>query len=156
MLGQGPRALDELVGEVIALYHQASAIAEQMHREGERSAGRRAVLRELAVLGPKTVPQMARERPVSRQYIQALVNGLRADGYVELLRNPRHKRSRLVRVTPAGRRRVREMERREARLFRGLRLPTPASELRAAAATLRTVRAFLEEWSRGLEGQVPN
>jgi hypothetical protein len=40
------------------------------------TAGKRGVLKGLDRLGPQTVPQMARARPVSRQHIQTLVNRL--------------------------------------------------------------------------------
>jgi len=56
------------------------------------SAARRGVLRSLARLGPQTVPQMAGARPVSRQHIQTIVNALAADGLVETIDNPAHKR----------------------------------------------------------------
>ena len=126
-----------------------STIAEGIHHEGETSGGRRALLRELDQLGPRTVPDMARARPVSRQYIRTLVNGLAADGYVERVENPRHRRSQLVRLTPAGRRRVRQMQQREGALFASTRFSVAKSRLQTAATTLRAVRTFFEAqpWS---------
>jgi DNA-binding MarR family transcriptional regulator len=66
-------------------------------------------IRSLAVLGPLTVPQIARMRPTSRQRMQRLADELAAEGVVEFIDNPKHRRSKLVRLTPAGDSRYREM-----------------------------------------------
>ncbi len=87
-------ALPSLFAETVALFHRLRATAAQMHGQGELSAGRRGILFELARLGPQSVPQMARARPVSRQYVRGLVDGLRADGLVDLAANPAHRRAR--------------------------------------------------------------
>jgi DNA-binding MarR family transcriptional regulator len=41
-------------------------------------------------------------RPTSRQRMQRLANELAAEGLVEFVANPRHRRSNLVRLTPKG------------------------------------------------------
>jgi DNA-binding MarR family transcriptional regulator len=64
--------------------------------------GMRAALELLLVGGPATVPRIARSRGVTRQHVQALVNGLLAQGLVALRPNPAHKRSPLVALSPAG------------------------------------------------------
>ena len=69
-------ALAVLFDAAVALFHRLRATAGEVHGQGEPTAGRRGVLRDLSRLGPQTVPQMARRRPVSRQHIQLLVNGL--------------------------------------------------------------------------------
>src|SRR5262245_25632462 len=94
-----PAALDDVIDQAVGLFHLLHALAAQLHGAGELTAGRRGVLRGLDRLGPQTVPQMARARPVSRQYIQMLVNELESEGLVELVENAAHKRSRLVRLT---------------------------------------------------------
>jgi DNA-binding MarR family transcriptional regulator len=145
-------ALAELIGETRALFHRLKLAAEQVHDQGRVSAGRRGILLGLARGGAQTVPEMARARPVSRQLVQTLVNGLLADGYVEYAPNPAHRRSHRVRLTRAGARLVASMERRERDLLRGLRVPGSQRELRAAARTLRRLRGVLESdaWREGL------
>jgi DNA-binding MarR family transcriptional regulator len=138
----GP-AFEEVIDETTGLFHLLHAVASQLHGGGELTAGRRGVLRGLDRLGPQTVPQMARARPVSRQYIQMLVYGLAADGLVELYDNPAHRRSRLVRLTAAGRDALASMYGREAELFTTLELPVSETELRDAAGALRRVREAL-------------
>ncbi|GLS28384.1 DNA-binding transcriptional regulator, MarR family [Mesorhizobium albiziae] len=66
-------------------------------------------MRSLALLGSLTVPQVAQMRPASRQRMQRLANELAAKGLVEFIDNPRHRRSKLVRLTPKGDTRYREL-----------------------------------------------
>jgi DNA-binding MarR family transcriptional regulator len=63
------------------------------------------------------VPDLARERPVSRQHIQTQVNELLAAGLVAASPNPQHRRSPRIGLTEEGRRRLREMRAREAELL---------------------------------------
>lgn len=63
----------------------------------------RSILQVLETHGSLTVPQIARLCSTSRQNIQVAVNRLNAKGYVELISNPAHKRSVLVRLTARGR-----------------------------------------------------
>lgn len=61
-----------------------------------------ALLRILKLYGPQTVPQIARMRSVSRQYIQRLANDIVEEGYAEFTSNPGHKRSQFIKITPKG------------------------------------------------------
>ncbi len=146
------RALLELIGATATLFHRLHRVSERLHGGGTLSAGRRALLLDLATHGPQTVAHLARKRPVARQYIQLLAKDLERDGYVERATNPAHRRSPLVRLTARGRRRAGAIEAREAALLRTGRLPVGERELRAAGDTLRRVRAFFEgeEWAARL------
>jgi DNA-binding MarR family transcriptional regulator len=137
-------SLGALVDETVALFHRLRATAEQLHGDGAQSAARRGVLRTLARCGPQTVPQMANARPVSRQHIQAIVDTLAADGLVETVKNPAHKRSVLVRLTAAGRAAVRDIAGREAALLSTLDIGVPPVDLHRAASVLRAFRTSLE------------
>ncbi|MBD2749093.1 MarR family transcriptional regulator [Microvirga sp. BT688] len=66
-------------------------------------------IRSLALLGPLTVPQIAQMRPTSRQRMQRLADELAAEGLVEFIDNPKHRRSKLVRLTPKGEAEYREL-----------------------------------------------
>jgi len=59
-------------------------------------------MRSLALMGPLTVPQIAEMRPTSRQRMQRLADELAAEGLVTFVDNPRHRRSKLVRLTRKG------------------------------------------------------
>jgi DNA-binding MarR family transcriptional regulator len=123
-----------------AVHHRLHAVLERLHRRGEKTAGELALLRELDRVGERTVPEMARARPVSRQYVQYLVNRLLEDGFVELVPNPSHKRSRLVRLTPSGRRFLYGVQRREVALLAEVGIDVPGEDLRRAAEVLHRLR----------------
>jgi DNA-binding MarR family transcriptional regulator len=55
------------------------------------------------------VPQIAEMRPTSRQRMQRLADELAAEGLVEFIDNPKHRRSKLVRLTRKGEARYREL-----------------------------------------------
>lgn len=132
-----------VMDEAIHLFHRMKAIAEQLHGGGEMSAGKRGILRDLARLGPKTVPQLARMRPVTRQHIQSLVDPMAAQGLVAFQHNPDHKRSRLVAITDEGLALVQEMFEREEQLFALLGIELDERDLETAARTIRTIRETL-------------
>jgi DNA-binding MarR family transcriptional regulator len=72
-------------------------------------AGTFGFMRSVALMGPLTVPQIAQMRPTSRQRMQRLADELATDGLVEFIGNPRHRRSKLVRLTSKGEARYREL-----------------------------------------------
>lgn len=146
-------ALELLTAETISLFHRLKLAIQEVHGLSEAAAGRRGVMRGLYRLGPQTVPQMARVRPVSRQHIQVLVDGLAADGLVEFLDNPAHKRSRLVALTQAGKQLVELMDRREALVMSQLVIPLQEKKLRSATRVLRTVNELFQskEWKQALK-----
>lgn len=136
-------ALAVVAQEVPALFHRLRAAAASLHGQGEASAGRRGILMEVAGQGPRTVPQMARSRPVSRQHIRMLVQGLAADRLLEPAQNPVHRRSQLWRLTPRGARLVEAMRRREARIFQRLAPRIDPADLEVTARTLARLRQEL-------------
>jgi DNA-binding MarR family transcriptional regulator len=137
-------AFQSLFNEVRSLMHRLRVVAAELHRQDGITAGQRGVLLSLAELGPQTVPQLARLRPVSRQHIQSHVNPLATAGYVELVDNPAHKRSRLVRLTQKGQDLVERVRARERRLFRDLGIEVTERDLLASAETLSTVTAMFQ------------
>lgn len=88
-----------------------TATVRQKARRLQRAVGRKTGLltgwgggafgfmRSLVLLGPLTVPQIARMRPTSRQRMQRLADELAAEGLVEFIDNPKHRSSKLVRLT---------------------------------------------------------
>lgn len=86
----------------IQLYFRLEAITQAIAGFAD-AGGEWGTLLSLVETGPQTVPDMARERPVSRQHCQTIVNGLSDQGFVEFVENPKHKRSHLVRITKKGR-----------------------------------------------------
>ena len=132
-------ALRSVIDETRRLSHRLARAADSLHGSDELTGGERAVLMELVEAGPRTVPDMARARPVTRQHIQAIVNPLMSRGLVELIDNPRHRRSKLVRITDAGREVVAGIRRREGRVVAALVPELEAGALETTARTLGTL-----------------
>lgn len=139
--------LRAVVDETIALFHRVRWVAEQIYGESGRSLPRRGILRGLARYGPRTVPQLARARSVTRQHTQEVVDGLVDDGLVELVTNPNHARSRLVRVTARGVALVDAMDEIDARVLVGIGGGLAQRDLAITARTLRAVREAFEDES---------
>jgi len=138
--------MKKLVDECIALDHVLRDLARRVHGEGTYSSGRRAVLLELSERGPDTVPRMAKRRPVSRQYMQMLADGLVNDGLARYVANPRHKRSPLLEITAAGRRHLARMLRRESRVLARLEFDSISeARLKTASSTVAAMRGIFEK-----------
>ena len=139
------RQIAAVIDATRALFHRMKVTAEHVHREAEVTAGLRGVLQDLYQSGPRTVPDMARARPVSRQHIQVLVNRLLERGEVDLIPNPAHARSSLVQLTDVGRASFEAIRRQEAGLLESLPLEAAAHELAEAAKVLRDLKAAFED-----------
>ena len=92
----------ELMLEVAQCFFKIRALGQKAGFITGWGGGAFGFLRSLALLGPLTVPQIARMRPTSRQRMQRLANELAAEGLVEFVGNPNHRRSKLVRLTRKG------------------------------------------------------
>ena len=149
--------IEALIDEVVALYHLLRGVTARVHSDTGLTAAKRGVLRSLNRLGPQTVPQMARARPVSRQHIQTIVNQLHKEEFVQLVPNPAHKRSRLVKLTSRGKKVITAAIRKEKRFLSGLRLDLNENELRVTASVLQKIRKRFEsiDWNEYL-GEAAN
>lgn len=90
--------------------------------------------------GPRTVPEIARLRPVARQHIQRLANEMAEAGLVEFIDNPAHRRSKLLRLTVKGEAVFQELDDLLAAMSEGLAEDMDEVEIRSAAAVLREVK----------------
>lgn len=113
--GHKAEAIADLMLEVAQCFFRLRALGKQAGLITSWGAGSFGLLRSLALLGPLTVPQIARMRPTSRQRMQRLADELAADGLVRFVDNPKHRRSKLVQLTARGKARYREQN---ARLIR--------------------------------------
>jgi DNA-binding MarR family transcriptional regulator len=102
-------AIAELMLEVAQLFFRIRAVGQQTGLITSWGGGAFGFMRSLALKGPLTVPQIAQMRPTSRQRMQRLADELAAEGLVEFIDNPRHRRSMLVRLTAKGDGRYREL-----------------------------------------------
>jgi DNA-binding MarR family transcriptional regulator len=147
-------AVDALMTESALLFFRMKVAAAELMGKGAGSSGRRSILRELARSGPRTVPHMARARPVARQHFQKIVNKLNLEGLVEFIPNPAHERSKLVRLTSKGHLFVDALARREAKLIPALAADISTRDVEIATKVLRELKDKLAstEWKRLLRG----
>ena len=103
------QAIAELMLEVAQCFFRIRAMGQKTGFITSWGGGAFGFIRSLALLGPLTVPQIAQTRPTSRQRMQRLADELAAEGLVEFIDNPRHRRSKLVRLTRKGNARYREL-----------------------------------------------
>ena len=136
-------AVFRLMLEVLQTFHRLRAVGAEEGAVTASGGGSWGLMRSLAEGGPQTVPAIARARPVSRQYIQKLADELAAEGLVEFVDNPGHKRSKLVRLTQAGRTRYRSVSGRIQQLADQLGRGLDVKELAAAAEVIAQLRARL-------------
>ena len=134
-----------LVMEITATFFRLRAAGKKVGAVTPSGGGILGLLRSLAVEGPQTVPALARSRPVARQHIQRLANEAAAEGLIEFIGNPAHKRSKLLRLTGEGERFYAELMGRMASLAEALADDMEADEIESAAAVLRRLRAKLQQ-----------
>lgn len=133
-----------LLIEVQRASHRLARVAKQMQDEDSLSAGERALLMELAEVGPCTVSDMARARPVSRHSIQVLVNGLLSRSLARLGKHPRSQRAKLVLLTPSGKALVRRLLDCEAIVLAQLTQQLTAADVERAVEVLARLSLALD------------
>jgi DNA-binding MarR family transcriptional regulator len=106
-----------VINRIPRLFHLLKALGDVMHADLGVSTSMRGVMASLQALGPRTVPELARERPVSRQFMQGVVNELIGGGMAEAVSNPAHLRSSLIALTDKGRATYAAVREREDRLL---------------------------------------
>jgi DNA-binding MarR family transcriptional regulator len=130
---------ERVASAITGAYFALVALLEQMHGQ-ESSSGRRAILLNLRTLGPTTVPRLAAMRPVSRQYVQRLVDALEAEGLVEKRVNTAHRRSPSIALTLRGEARIDAMLAREAPVSARLAATLDRDEAEALIRGLDRIR----------------
>ena len=135
--GDGSAALVELAWTVLDTFVRMKAVSDRLTAAEGQSTPRLSVLSELARHGPLTVAQIARTRRVARQGVQRLAHDLALDGLLRFAKNPAHRRSPLLRLTPAGRRITARLLARQDAIARELADRFDPAEVRRAIAVLR-------------------
>jgi DNA-binding MarR family transcriptional regulator len=132
-------AIAELMLEVAQFFFRIRAVGQKTGLITSWGGGAFGFLRSLALLGPLTVPQIAQMRPTSRQRMQRLADELAAEGLVEFVDNPKHRRSKLVQITPRGDARYREWNGRFLAIAATLGVGLSEGEVRGATEILQQV-----------------
>jgi DNA-binding MarR family transcriptional regulator len=95
--------LHKLVWMSRPLMQAAEACVEAGLEGTELTVRMRAVLEILQRHGEQTVPDIAAQLEIKRQYVQLMVNETLAGGFVVQRANPRHRRSPLLALSDRGR-----------------------------------------------------
>lgn len=101
-VGAKAEAIAELMLDVAQCFFRIRAVGQKTGLITSWGGGAFGFMRSLALLGALTVPQIAEMRPTSRQRMQRLADELAAEGLVEFIDNPKHRRSKLVQLTRKG------------------------------------------------------
>lgn len=138
-------AVAELLLDVAQCFFRIRAIGQNTGLISPWGGGTFGFLRSLVLLGPLTVPQIAQMRPTSRQRMQRLADELAAEGLVEFVDNPRHRRSKLVRVTPKGQARYRELNARLLTIAATLGADLGEPQIRGASGVVRQISGEVKQ-----------
>lgn len=128
------------------VFRAMAAKADRYLEDSGLSAADRAVMEFLYPEEALAVPDIARRYNVSRQHVQATVNSLVQRGLLRTVDNPKHKRSRLVRLSALGRESFAEIRRNEERLVGELFAGISNDDL---AATHQTLGSLHERLTKG-------
>jgi DNA-binding MarR family transcriptional regulator len=127
----------QLMLEVAQFFFRLRALGQKTGLITGWGGGAFGLMRSLALTGPLTVPQIARMRPTSRQRMQRLADELAAEGLVEFIDNPKHRRSKLVRLTCKGNTRYRELGVRLVQIASTMGADLSETDIRKAIETVR-------------------
>jgi DNA-binding MarR family transcriptional regulator len=104
-----------LRGQTSWLINQIALSANRLVTEGLAGAGTRryhySLLAALDEVGPASQAELSRRTTIDRSDMVAAINELVEQGYVERSTDPADRRRNVVTITPAGRRRLRQLDR---------------------------------------------
>ena len=143
-------AVAELMLEVAHCFFKIRALGQRTGLITSWGGGAFGFMRSLALLGPLTVPQIAQMRPTSRQRMQRLADELAAEGLVDFIDNPRHQRSKLVRLTPKGDARYRVLSARLLAVASTMGLALSEASIRKTSEIVRQLSADVTARSQRL------
>jgi DNA-binding MarR family transcriptional regulator len=135
--GSKAEAIAELMLEVAQCFFRIRAVGQKTGLITSWGGGAFGFMRSLALLGPLTVPQIAQMRPTSRQRMQRLADELAAEGLVEFIDNPKHRRSKLVQLTRKGEARYGELNARLLAIASTMGVALSEADIRKTAETVR-------------------
>lgn len=136
-----------LVVEVAQLGAAFTAHGETFARLGGQTLARWVILDAVAD-APATVADIARRRGIARQAVQRVADLLERDGLATYEPNPRHRRAKLLRATPAGREAIGPITKAQIAWANAIGARIGEAELTKARETLDRIRAAVFEEAR--------
>lgn len=138
-----PQLIYELVWCTRRLFQRLRTSSDELLEGTGINASQRAVLEFLDLHQPQTVSNMAREKSVSRQHIQTVVNDLLAFGLVEAQDNPAHKRSPLIMMTTQGKKLFKKITQKEAKVLEVLAEEFDEKDIAITIKTMKAIDQYL-------------
>ena len=145
-------AITELMLDVAQCFFRIRALGQKTRLITSWGGGAFGFMRSLALLGPLTVPRIARMRPTSRQRMQRLADELAAEGLVKFIDNPKHRRSKLVQLTAKGDARYRELNVRLLAIASTMGVALSESDIRKTTEIVRHLSDDVKARSERLSG----
>ena len=138
-------ALARLVGEVFRTNGRLLAAGDELLAGVGLTSARWQVLGSISKAGGSaTVAQIARDRGLTRQGVQRVVNDLLREGLLVSGDNPRHQRAYLLSLTPSGQKLHAAADALALPWLTGLASGVAPEALASAAQTLALLRERLE------------
>jgi len=150
MYPSSPSTLYQLIWQTRRLFQRLRSTSDELLDGAGVNTSQRAVLEFLYRQQPQTVPQIAREKSVSRQHIQTVVNDLFELELIEAVENPAHKRSPLIQITSAGETLFKSIRKKEAILLKTMEKKFSQRDLTTTLSTLKSIDDYLTsgDWRR--------
>lgn len=140
-----------LVDRLAAFYFVAKRYGTRLHTDANLTTGERAVLKELARLGERTVPQIADRRGISRQAIQRTIDSLERRGLVTKHVPDNDRRNRIIRLSGSGKKLLKAVHSVELEEARDLQDALTRRQLEQVNETLDVLELGLEQRIAELE-----
>jgi len=135
--------LETLIREITKAFYDLRATGQGSF--SELGSGSWELLQVLATEGPMTMSSFARQRSVSRQYIQKVAATPIREKWITLEPNPADRRAPLMTITPEGERRIRAQRRELQRELRGVSRHFVAGDVAKATATVALMRSVIDK-----------
>lgn len=148
MTGSKGEAIADMILEVAQFFFRVRAVGQKTGLITSWGGGAFGFMRSLALVGPLTVPEIARMRPTSRQRMQRLADELVAEGLVEFIDNPRHRRSKLVRLTREGIARYRQLNSRLLKIASTMGADLSEADIRKSVEIVRRLSDEMRDTAR--------
>jgi DNA-binding MarR family transcriptional regulator len=138
------KAFESLIFEIFRTYARLNAVGDDLTKELGLSSARWRVLGS-ACWEAKTASAIARERGLTRQSVQQIVDSLVKEGLLELRENKNHKSAKLVAPTSVGRAVARRLYEKSIGWQNHIAEAAPASHIEITTRTLVQLRNRLEK-----------
>ena len=148
MTDSSSSSLYQVIWQTRRLFQRLRASSEDLLVGTGINASERALLEFLYGQQPQTVPQIAREKSVSRQHIQSVANELLSLKLIDSLSNPDHKRSRNLKLTAKGQALFESIRNKETAVLSLMEKRFRQEEIVTTIETLKSIDDYLasEDW----------